>query len=157
VRWRPLWIGVAGAGIGGAGLALIAIATFLPWFRSGSVLRDSYETISVARTLKIAEGTPLTPIMNAWTMIIPAITLCVVVYAISFRRVAATMAAILAILCGTIVQLLPVRSGSDDAPLGVAKAGPTVTMIGVALVLLGGVGIFVGQHSRVRKTTGGEP
>lgn len=147
---------MTGAVLGGAGLTVVAIATFLPWFKSGTVLRDSYETISIARTLKIFEGTPLVPIMGAWTMIIPVITLSVIVYTLGFRRVAATIAGILAIFCGTIVQLLPVRSGSDDAQLGVASAGPTVMMIGAGLVLLGGVGIFVGQRVRVSKSTGGE-
>src|SRR5262245_55306687 len=92
VRWRPLWIGMAGAALGGIGLVLVAIGSFLPWVRSGAVLRNSYQSISVIRTIGVIRDSPLNLVIDAWTMIVPVITLCVAAYAFGFRRSAATVA-----------------------------------------------------------------
>jgi hypothetical protein len=157
VSRRLLTIGIVGAAICGVGLVLVAVGTFLPWFRSGTVLRDSYESISVIRTIKVLEGSPLTLALDAWTMIIPVITLCVAAYAFGFRRIAATFAAVVAIVCGTIGGIAAVVSGSEDASLGIAGTGPTVTLIGGVLALLGVVGVLAGRRTRATKSAGGEP
>ena len=157
MRSRPAAIGIAGAAATGAGLVLVAIGTFLPWFRSGLVLRDSYQSISLIRTIGILRDSPLRLALNAWTMIIPVITLCVATYAFGLRRTAATIAAGLAIVCGTIGGVAAVESGSDEASLGIASTGPTVTLIGGVLALLGVVGIFAGRRARASTTAGGEP
>lgn len=157
MRARPPSIGIAGAALCGAGLLLIAVGTFLPWFRSGIVLRDSYQSISIVRTIRVLDGSPLTLALDAWTMIIPVITLCVAAYAFGLRRTAATVAAVLAAICGTIGGIAAVESGSQQAPLGIAGTGPTVTVVGGALALLGVVGVFVGRRARATTTPGGEP
>src|SRR5919198_438048 len=108
-------IGTAGAAAGGIGLVLVAVGTFLPWFRSGLVLRDSYESISLIRTIGLLRDSPLRFALDAWTMIVPAVTLCVATYAFGLRRTAATMAAVVAIVCGTIGGVAAVESGSDEA------------------------------------------
>jgi hypothetical protein len=157
VRLRRTVIGPAGAALGGAGLVLVAVGTFLPWFRSGLVLRDSYESISLIRTIGILRDSPLRFALDAWTMIVPTVTLCVATYAFGLRRTAATMAAVVAIICGTIGAVATVESGTDEASLGIASTGPTVTLIGGALALLGVVGVFTGRRVRTRTTAGGEP
>jgi hypothetical protein len=157
VRSRPVTIGTAGAALGGAGLVLVAIGTFLPWFRSGAVLRDSYESIGIVRTIRILDGSPLELAMDAWTMIVPVVTLCVAAYAFGFRRTAATMAAVVAIVCGTIGSIAAVESSGDEASLGLAGTGPTVTAIGGALALLGVIGVFAGRRIRATNLSGGEP
>src|SRR5262249_19251437 len=133
-----------------------ATGTFLPWFRSGIVLRDSYESISLIRTIGILRDSPLRFALDAWTMIIPVITLCVAAYAFGFRRTAATIAGILAIVCGTVSGAAAGESGRE-ASLGIAGTGPTVTLIGGVLALLGAVGIFAGRRAGASTTAGGEP
>lgn len=157
VRSRRVTIQLAGATLGGAGLVLIAVGTFLPWFRSGSVLRDSYQSISIIRTIGIIEGSPLELVMDAWTLIVPVVTLCVAAYAFGFRRSAATIAGIVAIFCGTIGGGAAVESSGDEALLGLAGTGPTVTAIGGVLALLGVIGVFAGQRIRATNIAGGEP
>jgi hypothetical protein len=157
VRLRPPPIGLAGAATAAAGLVLVAVGTFLPWFRSGIVLRDSYDTIGVARTLRLDEGSPLKLALDAWTMIIPAITLSVALYAFGLRRTAATIAVVVAIVCGTIGGFAAVVSGSQETSLGIAGTGPTVTLIGGVLALLGAIGIFAGRRTRATNSAGGEP
>jgi hypothetical protein len=148
---------MAGAALGGIGLVMVAIGTFLPWLRSGSVLRDSYESISAIRTIGIIRDSPLNLIIDAWTMTVPVITLCVAAYAFGFRRSAATVAAVVAIFCGTIGVGAAVESSGDAASLGIASTGPTVTFIGGILALLGVIGVFIGRRTRATNIAGGEP
>lgn len=157
VRWRPTKIGIAGAALGAAGLVLVAVGSFLPWVKSGAVLRDSYESISIVRTIGVVRDSPLNLVIDAWTMIIPVITLCVAAYAFGFRRTAATVAALVAIFCGTIGGGAAVESSGDEASLGIAGTGPTVTLIGGVLALLGVVGVFIGRRTRATNIAGGEP
>jgi hypothetical protein len=157
MRSRPGPVGIAGAAICGIGVVLITVGTFLPWFRSGLVLRDSYESISLIRTIGVLRDSPLRFALNAWTMIVPVATLCIALYAFGLRHTAATIAAILAIVCGTIGGIAAVESGSNEASLGIAGTGPLVMLIGGALTLLGVVGILAGQRRRASSISGGEP
>ena len=59
----------AGAGAAVLGLAVIVLGTFLPWLRSGTVLRDSYESVGALRTL--VEGGVLTTLLTAWLFVMP--------------------------------------------------------------------------------------
>jgi hypothetical protein len=156
VRARPPWLGLAGALTGAAGLLLIGLGTFLPWFRSGQVLRDSYQSISIIRTIKVLDGSPLSLALDAWTMIVPVVTLCVAGYAFGLRRTAATVAGIMALICGTIGAIAAVEASSDEASLGIAGTGPTVTLIGGILALLGVIGVLAGRRTRASTVSGGE-
>jgi hypothetical protein len=150
-------LGVVGAGVAAAGLALVATGTFLPWVVSGSVMRDSYQSISVLRTIRAVEGNPLAVVLDAWTMIVPMITVCVAGYAFGFRRVAATISTILAIICGTVAGAATVVGGDQDVSLGIAGAGPVTMLIGSVLTVTGVVGIFAGRRAGVPGDVGGEP
>lgn len=153
----PTRLGIGAACLAAAGLALIATGTFLPWVRSGAVLRDSYQSIGVIRAINLVDGGPLGLALDAWTMIIPVITVCVVVYALGFRRVAATISTILAMVSGTLAGAAAVVSSGEEARLGIAGSGPITTVVGAVLTVLGVVGIFAGQRARATGDAGGEP
>ncbi|HET9142878.1 hypothetical protein [Actinophytocola sp.] len=153
VRSRPGPVGIAGAAACCTGLVLVALATFLPWFRSGLELRDSYRSISLIRTIRLVDGGPLEPVLFAWTMIIPVITISIVAYAFGFRRTGATIAMIVAIICGTVGGIAAVESSSYGV---IAGTGPTVMLIGGVLALIGAVGVFIGRRQGVN-VSGGEP
>lgn len=157
VRARLPSVGLAGAVTGGTGLVLVATGTFLPWFRSGEVLRDSYQSISIVRTIRVLDGNPLSLALDAWTMIVPLITVCVIAYTFGFHRTAATIGTIIAIICGTVGGAAAVESGSADTSVGIAGTGPTVMLIGGVLALLGAVGIFAGRRAQASAVAGGEP
>jgi hypothetical protein len=152
----PTRLGIGGACVAAAGLALIAAGTFLPWVVSGDVVRDSYQSISVLRTIGALDGNPLEMVLDAWTMIIPVVTVCVAGYAFGFRRAAATISTILAIICGTISGAATVVGGGEDVGLGIAGAGPVTMLIGSVLTVIGVVGIFAGR-GRAPGDVGGEP
>lgn len=149
-------LGTGGAWVAGTGLVLVAVGTFLPWVVSGSVLRDSYESIGVVRRLRVLDGSPVAAVLDGWMMIIPVITLCVAGYAFGVRRTAATISTILAIICGTIAGAATVVGSGEDVGLGIAVAGPVTMLIGCVLTVIGGVGIFAGQRGRASGNVGGE-
>ncbi len=150
-------LGIAGAALTAVGLVVVAVGTFLPWVRSGAVLRDSYQSISVLRTVKALDDSPLELILDAWTMIIPAVTVCIVLYALGFRRSAATISTIVAIISGTVGGVATVVSGGEGVRLGIAGSGPTTTSVGAVLTLVGVVGIFAGRRRSATEDAGGEP
>jgi hypothetical protein len=150
-------VGLVGAALTAAGLVTVAVGTFLPWVVSGSVLRDSYESIAIVRTIRVLDGSPLALVVDAWTLIIPVSTLCLVVYALGFRRSAATISAVIAIVSGTIAGAASVVSGGEEVRLGISSAGPTTTLVGAVLTLTGVVGIFAGRRGRATENAGGEP
>jgi len=152
----PTRLGVVAACVTAAGLALIVAGTFLPWVVSGDVVRDSYQSISVLRAIRALDGNPLEAVLAAWTMIIPTVTVCVAGYAFGFRRAAATISTILAIICGTISGAAAVVGGGEDVGLGIAGAGPVTMLIGSVLTVIGVVGIFAGR-TRAPGDVGGEP
>ncbi len=144
------------ASVAAVGLVAIVAGMFLPWFRSGAVLRDSFELVGVIQTLGFLRGQALELLLYAWFGIIPGVTLSIAAYALGFRRTAATLCLFFSIITGTISGGATVES-DGDSPLGVASAGPTVTLIGSALAVLGAVGIFVSRRRSARKNAGGEP
>jgi hypothetical protein len=150
-------VGLAGAALTAAGLVTVAVGTFLPWVRSGSVLRDSYESISLIRTIRVLDGSPLALIIDAWTFLIPISTLCLIAYGVGFRRSAATIAVIVAIISGTIAGAATVISGGEEIQLGISSIGPTTTLVGAVLTLGGVVGVFAGRRGRATEHAGGEP
>ncbi len=150
-------LAVAAVAVTAAGLVAVGIGTFLPWVRSGDVLRDSYQSIALIRTIRVLDGSPLAMVLDAWTLLIPAITLCVVVYALGFRRSAATLSCVVAIISGTVAGSATVVSGGEEVRLGISSTGPVTTLIGSVLALVGVVGIFAGRRSRATEDAGGEP
>jgi hypothetical protein len=149
--------GVVGAAVTAVGLVAVAVGTFLPWVRSGAVLRDSYESIAVIRTVQVLDGSPLALVIDAWTLLIPAMTLGMVTYAMGFRRSGATISAIVAIVGGTIAGVATVVGGGEEVRLGISSIGPTTTLVGAVLTLVGVVGIFAGRRGRTTDDAGGAP
>ncbi|WP_157440508.1 hypothetical protein [Actinokineospora inagensis] len=145
------------AALTGAGLVVVAVGMFLPWLRSGAVLRDSFQVVGVITTLGFLRGQALELVLRAWFAIIPAITLSVVLYALGFRRSGATLGAAIAIITGTVSGGATVESGGDDGPLGIAATGPATTLTGSVLAVLGAVLIVVNGRGGTRRNAGGEP
>jgi MYXO-CTERM domain-containing protein len=150
-------VGAGGAVLTALGLVTVAVGTFLPWVRSGSVLRDSYQSIAVIRTIKVVDGSPLSLVLDAWTLLIPTITVCVVLYALGLRRSAATISVLVAIISGTVAGAATVVSGGEEIRLGIASFGPVTTTVGAVVALVGVVGIFAGRRRRATENAGGEP
>lgn len=135
----------------------MVVGTFLPWLRSGSVLRDSYEAIGLGRFYRLVDSGWFELALDAWVAITPIVTLCAIGYGFGFRRSAAGLCGGLALVTGTVSGVAAVQAGNGGALLGVASTGPVVTLTGSVLAVLGAAGVFAGQRTSATKTTGGEP
>ncbi|WP_424185921.1 hypothetical protein ACOBQX_29255 [Actinokineospora sp. G85] len=142
--------GAVWAATAALGLAAVAAGLFLPWLRSGSVLRDSFESLGVIRTLGSLRGTGLAWLPGAWFALVPAVTLCVAAYALGLRRTAATICLFAAIISGTVAVVAAVEAGNGDTPVGIAAAGPTTTATGATLAAIGAVGVLVSGRRGAR-------
>jgi hypothetical protein len=150
-------VGLAGAVLAAVGLVTVAVGTLLPWVVSGSVLRDSYESIAVIRTTRVLDGSPLSLVVDAWVGLIPVSTLCLVGYAAGFRRTVATISSVIAIISGTVAGVATVVGGGEDVQLGISSTGPITTVVGAVMTLVGVVGIFAGRRDRATENAGGAP
>jgi hypothetical protein len=141
------------AAIGAAtGLLTLILGTFLAWSRSGTVYRDSYQSLGVLKQLGFMEGLPaLETFLNIWLAVIPAVAIAIALYALGLRRSAAVLAAILAIMMGTIAGVVAVQGGGTNGLVGIASTGPVVTFIGAVLALLGAVTVLVTQRTRAKQ------
>lgn len=141
-----------GASVAGIGLAVLVAGTFLPWLRSGIVLRDSYQSVGALRTL--VGGTPAA-LLNAWLMVIPACAVCVVLYAFRLRRTSAGLGCLVCAVVGTAAALVVVQGTDPGAVVAAVAPGPTVTLVGATVALIGAIAVLAGP--RGRQTTGGSP
>jgi hypothetical protein len=98
------------------------------------------------------EGLPaLETFLNIWLAVIPAVAIAIALYALGLRRSAAVLAAILAIMMGTIAGVVAVQGGGTNGLVGIASTGPVVTFIGAVLALLGAVTVLVTQRTRAKQ------
>lgn len=152
-RAKPTHVSAAFAGIG---LTVVVLGCFLPWFRSGSVLRDSFQTAGVVN--RLFEDNPLVLIsMFAWIVIPLLCVVCVALYAVRLSRTAATLAIILSLLTGTIGVLGYIQSGNANGLVGVVVVGPLTTAMGSAIAILGALGVLLSCGSRAAARRGTEP
>lgn len=144
------------AALGLLGFATAAVGMFLPWLRSGTVLRDSFELAGVIQSLGFLRGDALELLLYAWYGLIPVITLSIAAYALGARRVAATFGLASAIILGTIAGGARVEAGSGAGLVGITAIGPTVSLIGAALAVTAALVTLVGERGRTRENAGGE-
>lgn len=141
------------AAIGAAtGLITLILGTFLAWSRSGTVYRDSYQSLGILRQLGFMEAFPaLRSFLGVWLAVIPAVAIAIALYALGLRRSAAVLAAILAIMMGTIAGVAAVQDGDTNGLVGIASTGPVITFIGAVLALLGAVAVLVTGRTRAKQ------
>ena len=123
--------------LGGAGLALLVAGTFLPWLQSGSVLRNSYQTIGIARRLTALGEGVLGAVTAAWPAVGIAAALCVALYVLGARRTGAITTLLLAVFAGTMATLAMVLLPGSESTVRVIAIGPMVTLGGAVLALVG--------------------
>jgi hypothetical protein len=139
-----------GASVAAIGFAVVVAGTFLPWLRSGIVLRDSYQSVGALRTL--IGGTP-GMLLNAWLLVIPACAVCVALYALRLRRLSASLGCLVSLAVGTAAALVVVQGTNPGAMVAATATGPAVTLIGATVALFGAIAVLASP--RGRQTTGG--
>lgn len=142
------------AGIAGIGLAVIMVGGFLPWFRSGSVLRDSYQTAGVVDSL-FDDNSLVGFAMRAWLGVPLLCVVCITLYVLARPRTSAVLAIIVSLSTGTVGLLAYIKGGNGNGLVSAVPVGPLTTAVGGALVLLGalGVSLSIRAGTSARKAT----
>lgn len=126
--------------VGAVGLVLIVIGTFLPWLRSGRVLRNSYETDGAIRRLLAPDGLARGA-LSVWPAVSLACAAVVALYLFGARSSALALAVLTSLVAAAV------GTGALTAPrvgsLSVEASGPACTVAGTALVLLAATLRFV--------------
>lgn len=124
---------IALAVLGGSGLIVIVLGTFLPWLRSGRDHRDSYQAGGALRRLMGTTGL-IDDLLALWPLVGLACAAAVALYLVGARTIAAALAAVSALCAGAAgVGALATTANSYAQ---VAVIGPAVTLTGVTLVTL---------------------
>jgi hypothetical protein len=113
-----------------AGTVTILVGTFLPWLRSGTVWRNSYEVWESADRLGVISGGVERLLLVTW-FLLGVLGGCVVL-AFGLHRV--RLAILLALPVATIAVTGAALAMAAPLPAG---AGPTVTLLGGLVVCVG--------------------
>jgi hypothetical protein len=144
-----------GASVAATGLVVLVLGTFLPWLRSGLVLRDSYQSVGALREL-VGGGLP-GALLTAWLMIIPACVVCAGTFLVRLRRTSAGLTCVVCLVVGTAAGVVVVQGDDPGSLISPAPAGPAVTLTGATVALLGAIAVLAGPRGRQRELTGGSP
>lgn len=115
-------------------LAALALATLLPWARSGSRSRNSYSLFAIAERLEVVTGTAATA--ARWWAVVPGATLAAVaLLQLGYRRVGAAVGASVAVL--SLLAVNAVAGSPLAGEIGLTScAAAAVAVLILALVEL---------------------
>jgi len=150
--WPSRRIRVTVCLLGGTGLVLIVVGSFLPWVVSGTVRRSSYAIIGVIDRLGIAEGGVIGLLVTAWPFIGLLCMTPVIAGCLRSWRVAGLLGVLVGLASG-LLSFGIVLLAAGRAGLGVRldPIGPAVMAAGAVLVLIGGGALSFGAGSPVRR------
>lgn len=145
-----------GAAIAAVGLITSITGTFLPWLKSGTTTRDSYEVLSL-RDLAGLDGVAGGVVTAVWVGLTPLAMIAAVLYVVRFRRIAGCVGLLFGTIAGTAALLAAVQGGSKGALVGISIAGPAVTLAGAVLTIVGAITVLTSNRRSAVRTPGGNP
>ena len=128
VAGAPRW----GTALSVVGTVAVAVASFLPWARSGRASRDSYELVRAAERLDIVTGTAATLAEGWYLVALVAVAACAgaiferPLFVVILSLAVATAAVSLVVAVRASPLTLEVGSGVALVSAGVAAAGVPV-------------------------------
>ncbi|MFB9903908.1 hypothetical protein [Allokutzneria oryzae] len=138
-----------GIGLAIPGLVLTVVGTFLPWLRSGAVLRDSYEAADLLRRLLGLDQGVGGALLAGWPALGPLAALCVAGYVLGVPRVAAVANLLLSAITGAVGVFASVHADAGGSLVGITWTGPVTVLVGALLSLVGAIAVLVGAPGRM--------
>jgi hypothetical protein len=145
-----------GAAIAAVGLVTTIAGTFLPWLKSGSTTRDSYEVLSL-RDLAGLDGVAGTVVTSVWVGLTPLAMISIALYVVRFPRFAACVAVLFGTIGGTVALVATVQGDNKGALVGISTAGPVTTLAGAVLTIVGAITVLTSTRRSTVRTSGGNP
>lgn len=138
--------------IGGTGIALIVLGSFLPWVISGTVRRSSYQIVGIVGRLGIGESGVLSVLLQAWPFIGVLCVTPVIAAAFRWWRTAGAIAIPIALVAGLLsFGLLIYVASRGGAILRVDPIGPVVMAAGSVLLICAALVLLFRPRSPVRR------
>lgn len=145
--------------LGGVGALLLVTGTFLPWLGSGAALRNSYQSMAVARRLtRLGDGPAgivLGPVLAAWPACGGITAALLVLYVVGWRRTAAVGISLLSVVAGTVATAIVVLVPPGDFTVRAVLLGPAVTVTGAVLAVIGAVTMLARPADTALRRAGG--
>lgn len=138
------------------GLVTAVAGTFLPWLRSGTVTRTSYEVLAL-RGFAGLDTVPGEVVRGIWVGLTPVAACCVILLVLRFPRIAACLALLFGTIAGTVAALAAVQAGDEAALVGISTTGPVVTLGGAVLGIAGAITVLTAKTRTVYSSPGGSP
>lgn len=132
----PLGRRLAPAVVMAAGGALTVLGSFLPWVRTGSRSRNSYEVFRVVGRLGFAPDGPASTAMRWWPLVPLLAAAAVVAVWWGWGRAGGVVGVVAAIYAGAIGVTVAAAPDAELVHVGVA---PFVTAVGAFVLLAGAV------------------
>lgn len=145
-----------GAAIAAVGLITSIVGTFLPWLKSGSTTRDSYQVLSL-RDLAGLDGVAGSVVTGVWVGLTPLAVIAAGLYVVRFPRFAACVAILFGTISGTVALVAAVQGDSKGALVGISITGPAVTLAGAVLTIVGAITVLTSTRRSAVRTPGGNP
>lgn len=126
---------ISGAVLTAISAAVIGLAAYLPWLRTGHVTRNSFQMMRTAELLDVVTGVAAVA-LRAWYLVPVLVALVWLAAALDRPRLMATLALVLA--------------GATAAVASVVLRSGLATGLGPRLALLGATGAVIGAVLTVR-------
>ncbi|TQJ00783.1 hypothetical protein [Amycolatopsis cihanbeyliensis] len=128
-----------------AGMVCVVVGSFLPWFGSGSVSRNSYQAAALVAGLDLVDNALVEIALRSWVAVPVLCAGCVALYALGLFRTAASCTVVLGTVVGTIGMVCAVQGGEGGSAAGgvaILIAGPGTSAAGAAAAVLGALGVL---------------
>jgi len=137
--------------IGGAGLTLVIVGSFLPWVISGTVRRSSYAIVGVVDRLGIAGDGILGILVASWPFVGVLAMTPVIAACLRWWRTAGLLGALIGLAAGLFsFGIVILAAGRSGLSVRLDPIGPAVMAAGSILLLCGGCALAFGVGSPIR-------
>lgn len=119
--------------LGAVGLLAVVVGTFLPWLRSGTQNRNSYEAGGAVRRLLGTTGV-IDHLLGLWPLVGVACAAAIALFLLGLRAFGTVIAGLTALAGGAAGVGALATTGTTVAE--VTLLGPLVTLLGATLVAL---------------------
>jgi hypothetical protein len=141
--------------IGGIGLTLVIVGSFLPWVISGTVRRSSYAIVGVVDRLGIAGDGIVAILVASWPFVGVLCMTPVIAACLRWWRTSGLLGALVGLAAGVFsFGIVLVTAGTSGLSVRLDPIGPAVMAAGSILLLCGGCALAVGVGSPIRQQRG---
>ena len=141
--------------LGGLGVLVLVVGTFLPWLASGAALRNSYQAMAAARRLTPLGDGIAGLALTAWPAVGGVTAAFLMLYVVGLRRTAAVGISLLSVLAVAVATAMVVVLPPGDFTVRAVWLGPAVTAVGAALAVVGAVTTLARPTSGAPRRAGG--